>query len=114
MSRVIVSCDWSEAPHLTETAKADLEQSIAPYQRAARTKGIPALGAGAIYPVAEESIKYDPFEIPDHWRRGYGQDVGWNSTAAAWGAYDPDTEIRYIYSAYKRGEAEPGIHADAI
>lgn len=112
--RILIGADWSDVPHLTEAAQADLLATIAPYQRDARTKGIPALGAGAIYPVSEDSIKVDPFEIPAHWRRGYGLDVGWNTTAAVWGAYDPETETRYIYSVYGRGEAEPAIHADAI
>ena len=34
-------------PHLIEQEKADLIAQIPPYQRDARTKGIPALGSGA-------------------------------------------------------------------
>lgn len=48
----------------------ELWDSIPPYQRKARTKGIPVLGAGLIYPVDEEDIKVRDFPIPDHWLRG--------------------------------------------
>ena len=40
--------------------------------------------------------------------------MGWNNTAAAWIAQDPDTGVCYIYSEYKRGKAEPVVHAEAI
>jgi hypothetical protein len=46
--------------------------------------------------------------------RGYGMDVGWNNTACVWGAHDKDNDIVYIYGEYKRGNAEPSIHASAI
>jgi hypothetical protein len=32
----------------------------------------------------------DPFELPLHWPRGYGLDVGWNQIAAVWRAHDRD------------------------
>ena len=41
-------------------------------------------------------------------------DVGWQRTAALWGAWDDETDVLYLYSEHYRGEAEPTIHADAI
>jgi hypothetical protein len=41
-------------------------------------------------------------------------DVGWNYTAAVWGAHDRDTGTIYLYHEYKRGQVEPTIHAAAI
>ena len=35
--------------------------------------------------------------IPDHWRRGYGLDIRWNTVAAIWGAIDPGTDVLYLY-----------------
>jgi hypothetical protein len=64
--------------------------------------------------VPESEITVEPFAIPDHWPRAYGLDVGWNRTAAVWGAKDPDTGMVYLYSEYYRGEAEPSVHAAAI
>lgn len=114
MSKFLVMADWDSAPHLSEEAKADLLQSIPAYQRDARSKGIPVLGAGAIYPVQESDITVSDFEIPRHWPRCYGLDVGWNRTAAVWLALNRDADCLYAYAEHYRGEAEPVIHAEAI
>lgn len=105
---------WDDVPHLSEKDKADLRASFPAYQVDARTKGIPQLGSGAIYPVPESDIVVEPFEIPRHWVRAYGLDVGWNRTAAIWGATDRDTRTTYLYAEHYRGQAEPSVHADAI
>ena len=46
--------------------------------------------------------------------RAYGLDVGWNKTAAIWGARNPETGVIYLYSEYYRGQAEPQVHVEAI
>lgn len=114
MSKHVTFCTWDEVPHLSEESKRDLEASIPPYQREARSKGIPALGSGAIYPVAESDFVVNPFEIPAHWPKCFGLDVGWNWTAAIWGALDRQTDTLYLYSDYLRSEGGPDIHASAI
>jgi phage terminase large subunit-like protein len=113
-SKFVVMGTWDDVPHLTEAAKKELWESIPPFQRDARSKGIPQLGAGAIYPVPESDFLVDDFPIPDHWPRVYGTDVGWNRTAVAWGALDRDTDTLYLYSEHYRGQAEPSIHAQAV
>lgn len=113
-SRFVVSCGWDDVPHLDEDAKRELLANLPPHQRDARTKGIPQLGAGAIYPVLPEDIEVDDFPVPSHWHKGYGLDVGWNKTAAIFGAWDRSTDIIYVTSEHYRGQAEPSIHADAI
>jgi hypothetical protein len=111
MSRFVVGATWDDAPHLTKEAKDSLWNSIPPYQRDARAKGVPQLGAGAIYPIPEAEIKVKPFEIPKYWPRAFGMDVGWNKTAGLWGALDPQSGVTYFYSEYYKGEAEPVVHA---
>jgi len=105
---------WEDAPHLSEQAKASLIASIPPYQRDARTKGIPQLGVGAIYPLAESDVTCQRFDIPKHWPRCFAMDVGWRFTAAVWLALNRETGTVYLYHEYKRGQAEPVIHAAAI
>ena len=113
-SKFVVTATWDDAPHLTQRAKDELWASIPAYQRDARSKGIPQLGAGAIYPIGEHEIVCAPFTIPDEWRRWYGLDVGWNKTAAVWLAEDPESKTIYAYSEYYRGQAEPDAHSSAI
>lgn len=110
----VVGASWDDVPHLTAQAKEDLLAAIPPFQRDARSKGLPQLGAGAIYPVPESAVICDPFEIPKHWPRSYGLDVGWNRTAAIFGAQDRETDCVYWYSEHYQGEGEPAVHASAI
>lgn len=110
----ITQCGWDDVPHLSQADKDEMFAKLAPHQRDARTKGIPSLGSGAIYPVPESEIVVPDFVLPDYYRRAYGLDVGWNRTAAVWGAHDPDTDVAYLYAEHYRGQAEPSIHADAI
>lgn len=114
MARICVQATWDDAPHLTQKQKDDLWAAIPPHQRDARAKGIPQLGSGVIYPIAESDIVCEPFEIPVYFRKAYGLDVGWKRTAAIWAAYDPDNDIAYLYAEHYRGEAEPAVHAQAI
>lgn len=112
--KAVVSATWDDVPHLSAEAKRDLWDAIPPFQRDARSKGLPQLGAGAIYPVPESAVVVEPFAIPKHWRRAYGLDVGWNRTAAVFGAVDPETDVAYVYSEHYQGEGEPAVHASAI
>lgn len=113
-AKFVVSATWDDAVHLTTEAKAELWASIPPYQRDARSKGIPQLGSGAIYQVSEEDITVADFPMPKHWPRSFSMDTGWDWTACLWGALDREAQVAYIYSTYKRGQAEPAIHAEAI
>ncbi len=110
----MIMAGWDDVPHLSEEDKENLMSSLPAHQRSARSKGIPSLGAGAIYPVPEDEIKCDPFEIPDYFKKAFGLDVGWNKTAAVFGAIDPDSDILYLTSMHYRGHAEPSVHAAAI
>lgn len=110
----LVMCTWEQVPHLPPEVQEELLASYPAYQRDARSKGIPSLGSGAIYPVAESDIVVPDFELPPHWPRAYGFDVGWNRSAAAFLALNRDTDVLYVYAEHYRGEAEPVIHAQAI
>lgn len=116
MAKSVITIAWSEVPHLSEEEKKSYLASIPPHLRRARTEGVPYLGAGAIYSsfVTVESISIEPIPLPDHWARCFGQDVGWNRTAALWSAWDKDADIVYVYSEHYMAQEEPVIHANAI
>ncbi len=112
--RRIVFASWQDVPHLTEAMKASQLADMDPHLRDARTRGIPFLGSGAVYPVQTGDFEIKQFEIPDHWPRVFGMDVGWNRTAAIWGAWDRTSDILYLYDEHYVGEENPNIHANAI
>src|SRR5215475_7254499 len=103
LSKIAIQASWDDVPHLTKQAKEELLASIPAYQRDSRTKGIPQLGSGAIYPVAESDVLVSDFELPAYFPRAYALDVGWNRTACLWGARDNETGIIYLYSEYYKG-----------
>ena len=113
-SKFLINATWDDAPHLTEEQKNKLFDALPPHQRDARSKGIPQLGSGAIFPIQESNITVQDFPIPDHWLKCYALDVGWKKTACLWGATDPSSGITYLYSEYYQGQAEPVIHAEGI
>jgi hypothetical protein len=113
-SKFFVQATWDDVPHLDAAAKQALLASIPPYQREARSKGVPQLGAGAIYQIPEEDIVVKDFAIPAHYPRAYGLDVGWKKTAGVWGARDNETGVIYLYSEHYAGQQQPSLHAEAI
>ncbi len=112
--RGIVMAGWDDVPHLNEDQKARMLAEAEVHLRDSRSKGIPNIGSGAIYPVPEEDITCDDFEIPPHWPRAYGLDVGWNCTAAVFGALDRDADVLYLYSLHYQGQQEPSTHVAGI
>jgi len=86
--------------------RADFESKIPPHQKLARTKGIPHIGAGAIYPIPDDDITCAPFPIPKEWPRAAGGDVSKTNNAFVWGAWDRDRDILFIYSDYKRADLD--------
>lgn len=112
--RGIVMAGWDDVPHLSAEQKARMLAEAEVHLRDARSKGIPSIGSGAIYPVAEDQIVVDDFEIPAHWPRAYGLDVGWNCTAAVFGALDRDADCLYLYSLHYQGQQEPSTHVAGI
>lgn len=113
-SKWYCTATWDDVGHLDEKTKKELWDSIPIHERESRAKGIPTIGVGKIYPVDIESLLIDPIEIPKHWVKGYALDVGWNKTAALWGALDRDSDTLYLYSEHYMGQAEPAVHASAI
>ena len=116
LSRYTVMASWADCPHLDAASQAEMLLEYPAYQRDARSKGIPALGSGTVFPVPEGEVRCMPFEIPSHWPRAFGLDTdagaGW--TAAVWLAWNRETNTGYIYDSMKRSHAEPAVTIDAV
>src|SRR5574343_287838 len=104
-----------DAEHYTPEQRAAIIASYPAHERDARTKGIPTLGSGRIFPVAEETIKVDPFEIPRHWVQICGIDFGWDHPSAAVRiAWDRDNDIIYVTSGHRQKEQTPIMFAATV
>lgn len=112
--QAIVMAGWDDAPHLDAEAREEMLAKCEPHLVKCRSLGIPTLGAGAIYPIDEADIVVDDFKLPAHWPLAYGLDVGWNCTAAVFGAWDRESDIVYLYSLHYQGRQEPSTHVAGI
>lgn len=99
---------WDDAPHLGEDVKAKLLESFPPHQRDMRTKGLPMLGHGRIYDLAEDYITCDAFDIPKHWLVIDGMDFGWDHPQAhIQMVIDQDSDDVYVTRAWKQRQVSP-------
>ena len=111
----LITASWDDAPHLDEEVKEQLMSAYTPAERAMRVSGQPTLGSGVIFPILEEKIVCEPFEIPNHWHRIIGIDLGFDHpNAVSCVAWDNSTDTYYLYDEYsERGETLQ-MHANAI
>lgn len=108
----VTSMTIFDAEHYTPEEREAIIKSYPEHTRKARAEGIPMLGSGAVFPVAEEMITCEPFRIPEWWPRIVGLDFGWNHNfAAVWMAIDPDTDTIYVYDCFTIREQTPMQHA---
>lgn len=116
----IENVTWDDAPHLSEEDKSRIIKGLLPHEIEARTRGIPSVGTGRVYPLTEKEITVAPFPLPDHWPRVYGLDVGFvDETAGIFAALDIDTygvddPIVYIYNEYYAERMFPMDHASRL
>jgi hypothetical protein len=114
-TKFLVMAGWSDVPHLSEAVRRQMLAATPKHLRAARSAGIPVLGDGAIFPVADEAIEVDPFPIPAHWWRIAGIDFGWDHpTAAVELVHDRDADVFYVTKEYAESQEKPLVHANAI
>ena len=113
--RVVVTMTIDDADHYTPEQRAKIIASYPAHEREARTKGVPSLGSGRIFPVLEEDITITPIVIPKHWVQIAGIDFGWDHpTAAAHLVWDRDADVVYVTKVYRKREAPVVLHAAAL
>lgn len=99
---------WDDAPHLNEKTKQDLLSSFPAHQREMRTKGVPMLGHGRIYDIAEEDVTCAPFDIPAHFRVIDGMDFGFDHPQSQLQlAHDAENDTFYVTRAWKKSHVSP-------
>ncbi len=115
MSRHVTRMAIEDAGHLSAEQKAAIVASYPAHERDARTRGIPQLGSGRVFPVADAALAAPAFATPRHWPVIGGIDFGWDHpTAAVRLAWDRDADCAWITHAYRVRQATPVIHAAAL
>jgi phage terminase large subunit-like protein len=111
----LIRASWDDAPHLDEKTKEQLLAVYSPMEREMRSKGVPELGTGVIFPIADEDIMVDPFAIPDHWPKLIGVDLGFdhpNGTVKV--TKDPGNDTYYIVDEYSERKQTIPMHSVGI
>jgi phage terminase large subunit-like protein len=113
--RHVTSMTIDDAEHYTAERRAQIIASYPAHEVEARTKGIPVLGSGRIFPVTEETIACEHRDFPSHWPRLGAMDFGWDHPFAAVElVWDRDTDTVYVARTHRLKEASPVMHAAAI
>ncbi len=104
-----------EAEHFSAEERRRIIASYPAHEREARTKGVPTMGSGRIFPVSEETIAVEQRDFPTHWPRIGGLDFGWTHPAAAVElVWDRDSDTIYVTRTHRVSEATPVVFAAAI
>ena len=111
----LITATWDDVDHLDEKTKEQLLAVYSPAERDMRSKGIPVFGSGLVFPVSEEDIVCEDFDLPEHFPRLAAIDFGFDHpTAISWVAFDADDDIIYVYDEYRRSKETPLTHAAAL
>lgn len=115
VGQALIRAAWTDAPHMTQERQAEILSQLPPHERDMRSKGIPMMGSGLVFPVDDDFIAIDPFPIPAFWPCICGIDFGIDHPfASVWLAWDREKDIVYVYDAYRVRGVLPPVHASAI
>jgi hypothetical protein len=100
MSRHVTFMTIDDAAHYSAQERAAIVAAYPEHEREARARGIPVLGSGRIFPVAEALIACEPFRLPRYWPRLGALDFGWDHPSAAVElAWDTEADVVYVSNA---------------
>lgn len=104
-----------DAEHYTPAEREAVIASYLEHEREARAKGIPTMGSGRVFPVPEEMIRVEAFQIPASWPQIGGLDFGWNHPSAGVRlAWDRDSDTIYVIAAHRARQQTPALFTPAV
>lgn len=104
-----------DADHISPEERERIIARYPEHEREARAMGVPILGSGRIFPIADSRILIPSFNIPAHWPVIGGLDFGWDHpTAAAKLAWDRDNDVIYLVREHRLSKATPKQHVMTI
>jgi phage terminase large subunit-like protein len=113
----LVIAAWEDAPHIAGVKGRIklLLGKFSPHEREMRSKGIPLMGAGLVFPIEDDRILIDPIPLEPHWKRINGMDFGWDHpTGVAFLAYDDVNDVVYLVDEYCESKTLVPVTASAI
>ncbi|WP_411962689.1 terminase large subunit domain-containing protein [Mesorhizobium sp. ES1-1] len=110
MSRHVTFMTIDDAAHYSADERAAIVAAYPEHEREARARGIPVLGSGRIFPVAEALIACEPFRLPRYWPRLGALDFGWDHPSAAVElAWDTEADVVYVCKAARASQQTPAM-----
>ncbi len=113
--RGVVNMTIDDAEHMDADQKATIIANYQPHELEARTRGVPTLGSGLIFPIEQSLITCAPFAIPSNWPRIGGLDFGYDHPfAAVEVCYDKQNDITYVTKAFRISKRTPLDHVGVL
>jgi phage terminase large subunit-like protein len=113
--QAVIHAGWDDAPHMDAERRARFLEQIPAHERDMRSKGIPVMGSGVIFPVTDEDLEIESFPIPKHWPKVCGIDFGWEHPfAAVWLAHDRESDKVYVYDCYRESHTKIPVAASRV
>lgn len=117
--RTVVTMTIEDAKHIDPEERDRIIAGYPSHERDARSKGVPMLGSGRIFPYADDMIAEDPIPsdyLPMEWKKLWGCDFGIEHPfAAVLIAWDVDTDTIHILNGIRiQGVEGPLVHATAM
>lgn len=110
--RHVTNMTIHDALHYTPARRERMIAEYSVHERQTRAFGVPSVGEGAVFQIAEEEIRTDPIPIPKHWAQIVGVDFGIDHPAAAvWLAHDRDRDVVYVTDCYRKANETSVYHA---
>ena len=106
--QVVVTMTINDVDHYSEEEKEAIILSYPEHEREARVMGIPILGEGRVFQVAEERLYYDNLDIRPEFFQLIGLDFGWDHPqAGVHMIWDKDNDVIYIDKTFRMRQCTP-------
>lgn len=113
--RGVVTMTIEDAEHISPEERAVIIAGYPAHEREARARGVPMLGSGRIFQVAEEVIAEEGFSPPGHWPKLWSIDFGiGHPFGAVLQAWDRDADCIHVLHAFRMKDARPIDHAKCM
>jgi len=110
-----IEATWDDADHMTSDRREELLKQFPENEREMRSTGKPIMGTGMVFPIMDEEISCDRFDIPKHFFKISGIDFGVDHPFAFVSiAWDSETDVIYITDVYKQRKALISTNVSAI